>query len=165
MTEEKTKKRSIGRPSIYSKAVADAICLRLQNGESIRSICKDPGLPSRRTVLNWLNSNESFLRQYENAKIDGLESLAEEMIDIADNGTNDWMDKNDPENPGYSYNGEHVQRSRLRLDTRKWLLSKLLFKKYGDKLDVNHGGQQDNPLLILAKAVQGSALPVKSDDD
>src|SRR3990172_7086066 len=61
-------------------------------------------------------------------------------MDISDDGTNDWMASNDPENPGYRVNGEHIARSRLRVDTRKWIASKLKPKKYGEKLDIAHSG-------------------------
>ncbi|EDT6018112.1 DNA packaging protein, partial [Salmonella enterica subsp. enterica] len=63
-------------------------------------------------------------------------AIAEELFDIADDGTNDWMEKldKDGEAIGYQLNGEHVQRSKLRIDTRKWYLSKIMPKKYGDRI-------------------------------
>lgn len=57
-------------------------------------------------------------------------------MEIADNGLNDWMERNAKEDKGWVANGEHIQRSRLRVDTRKWFLSKVLPKLYGDKLDI-----------------------------
>ena len=63
------------------------------------------------------------------------DALAEETLEIADDGKNDWMLDNDPDNPGYKLNGEHVQRSRLRVDARKWFASKVAPKKYGEKVE------------------------------
>jgi hypothetical protein len=63
--------------------------------------------------------------------------MADELIDIADDGRNDWMARPGNATIGYELNGEHVQRSRLRSDTRKWLLSKCLPKVYGDKINAD----------------------------
>jgi hypothetical protein len=74
--------------------------------------------------------------------------MAEEMLEIADDAKNDWMERQDDEggNIGWRLNGDHVQRSRLRIDTRKWLASKLKPKKYGDKLEL--GGDDNSPLTV-----------------
>ncbi|ELF7891071.1 DNA packaging protein [Salmonella enterica] len=128
--------KKVGRPSDYTEELAEIICLRLAEGESLRSVCRDDGMPSKQAVLRWLARNESFRAQYVRAKEEGAEAIAEELFDIADDGTNDWMDKldKDGEAIGYQLNGEHVQRSKLRIDTRKWYLSKIMPKKYGDRI-------------------------------
>ena len=124
----------------YEQAVADAICARLAEGESVVSICRGDGMPSKAELYRWLASevNANFRDKYARAKEIGIERMADEIAEIADSGSNDWMAANDPDNPGYRLNGEHVQRSRLRVDTRKWLLSKLIPKKYGDKIETTH---------------------------
>lgn len=129
-------KNSVGRPSIFSQELADRICGEIIEGYSLRSVCKAEDMPCVSTVLLWLRTKPEFLLQYEKAKEEQADALAEEMLDIADDGANDWMEKygKDGENIGWQVNGEHVQRSRLRLDTRKWIASKLKPKKYGDKL-------------------------------
>ncbi|EGT5766519.1 DNA packaging protein [Cronobacter sakazakii] len=131
-----TEEKKIGRPSDYTEELAEIICLRLAEGESLRSVCRDEGMPSKQAVLRWLARNESFRAQYVRAKEEGAEAIAEELFDIADDGSNDWMEKldKDGEAVGYQLNGEHVQRSKLRIDTRKWYLSKILPKKYGDRI-------------------------------
>ncbi|ELY4566618.1 DNA packaging protein [Cronobacter sakazakii] len=131
-----TEDKKIGRPSDYTEELAEIICLRLAEGESLRSVCRDEGMPSKQAVLRWLARNESFRAQYVRAKEEGAEAIAEELFDIADDGSNDWMEKldKDGEAIGYQLNGEHVQRSKLRIDTRKWYLSKILPKKYGDRI-------------------------------
>lgn len=138
----------MGRHSEFTQEIANKICNRLADGESLRTICKDEDMPSRETVRLWLADEryKSFLGQYARAREEQADHYFEESIDIADNGSNDWMEQNDPENPGFRLNGEHVQRSRLRVDIRKWAASKLAPKKYGDKLDMNLGGQPENPV-------------------
>lgn len=131
-----TEEVKCGRPSDYTEKLAEIICLRLAEGESLRSVCRDDDMPSKQAVLRWLARNEAFRAQYVRAKAEGAEAIAEELFDIADDGTNDWMEKldKDGEAIGYQLNGEHVQRSKLRIDTRKWYLSKILPKKYGDRI-------------------------------
>lgn len=134
---------AVGRPSDYTEELAEAICLRLSEGESLRSVCRDDGMPSKQAVLRWLAKHESFRAQYVRAKEQGAEALAEEMFDIADDGANDWMERtnSDGDNIGWQLNGEHVRRSQLRIDTRKWYLSKIMPKKYGEKIQTEHSGR------------------------
>ncbi|CNL11001.1 Uncharacterised protein [Yersinia frederiksenii] len=131
-----TEEKKVGRPTDYTDELAEIICLRLAEGESLRSVCSDDGMPSKQAVLRWLARNEEFRAQYVRAKEEGAEAIAEELFDIADDGANDWMEKLDKDGEciGYQLNGEHVQRSKLRIDTRKWYLSKIMPKKYGDKI-------------------------------
>lgn len=131
-----------GRPSDYTQELADMICSRLADGESLRAICRDDDMPNKATVFRWLREKEGFSDQYARAKEESADALFEELLEIADDGTNDWMEKHgqDGELIGYQLNGEHVQRSRLRLDTRKWALSKLKPKKYGDRVETHHTG-------------------------
>ncbi|MDN0127414.1 DNA packaging protein [Yersinia massiliensis] len=139
-----------GRPSDYTDELAELICLRLAEGESLRSVCSDDGMPSKQAVLRWLARNEEFRAQYVRAKEEGAEAIAEELFDIADDGTNDWMEKLDKDGEciGYQLNGEHVQRSKLRIDTRKWYLSKIMPKKYGDKVTNEIVGKDGGSIQI-----------------
>jgi hypothetical protein len=114
------------------------ICEQLAQGRSLRAICRDEGMPPRAAVHQWIIDNKDFADQYARAKAAGIDELVDESIEIADDATNDWMEQNDPDNPGYKFNGEHAQRSRLRVDTRKWYASKLAPKLYGDRLDIGN---------------------------
>lgn len=123
-----------GRPSDFTPELADAICARLADGESLRSVCRDEEMPNKATVFRWLRTLPGFSDQYARAKEESADALSDEMLDIADDGRNDWMKRNAEDDAGWVANGENVQRSRIRIDTRKWLASKLKPKKYGDKL-------------------------------
>lgn len=133
----------MARPSDYTPELADAICARLADGESLRSVCRSEGMPCKTTVFMWLRTRPEFLNQYTRAKEESADALTDEMLEISDDAKNDWMEQNAKDNPGWLANGEHIQRSRLRIETRKWLASKLKPKKYGDKLAV--GGDPDAP--------------------
>lgn len=161
--EQKAPKKN-GRPSIYTQELADRICAELAGGKSMRTVCKQDDMPSMDCVFRWLREKPEFNEQYVKAKAESADALVEEMMDIADNGENDWMVRHGKDGEeSWVVNGEHVQRSRLRLDTRKWIASKLKPKKYGDKLDMNHGVQPDNPLAKLLEQVTGTKFQVKDE--
>jgi len=128
-------KAKVGRPSDYNDELAGEILLRVAQGESLRSIGLDPEMPESRSIWRWLVKYPEFSQQYALAKEDSADVHADEILDIADNGTNDWMATNDENNAGYRFNGEAVARSRLRVDARKWVASKLKPKKYGEKVE------------------------------
>lgn len=142
----------VGRPSIFTEELGTAICARISAGESLRSICKEEDMPNRSTVHLWLldKSRKEFSDQYEQACNIRAENMFDELVDIADDGTNDWMEKENKDGSTYQVvNMEHIQRSRLRTDVRKWYLSKVLPKKFGDKLDMTTNGK-DLPTPILS---------------
>lgn len=148
-----------GRPTSYSPELADKICEEIVLGFSLRTICKKESMPCVSTIFNWLRTNESFLEQYEKAKESQADSLAEEILDIADDGTNDWMERQNKDGSTYiALNVEHVQRSRLRVDARKWIASKLKPKKYGDSAMVKIGGDGGDAIKIDNKDVTQQIL-------
>lgn len=132
----------MGRPSDYGPEIAALICSRLADGNSLRTICKADDMPDARTVYRWLESHEEFRQQYARAREDQADALAEEILEIADDSAADYVETDD----GPRLNSEHVQRSRLRVDARKWLASKMAPKKYGDKLEL--AGDQNNPIRL-----------------
>lgn len=137
-----------GRPSDYTPELADRICEELANGLSLRTVCDMDGMPSKATIFNWLRKHKEFLDQYARAKEESADALTDEMLDIADDATNDWMERNG-EDAGWAANGDHIQRSRLRIDTRKWIASKLKPKKYGDRIE--HAGDGGGPIQYSVK--------------
>lgn len=129
------------RPSEYTEQVAARICGELIEGKSLRTICKDEEMPAASTVFLWLSRTPTFSEQYTRAREAQAEAMAEDTLEIADDGTNDFKKKTNGDGTTEDvFNSEHVQRSKLRVDTRKWLMSKLAPKKYGEKLDLNVGG-------------------------
>lgn len=127
----------------------------LYDGKSLRAVCKPDDMPHEATVRTWVRDDrEGFATHYVKAREIGYHCMADELLEIADDGTNDFTRTED----GERLNAEHVQRSRLRLDTRKWLLSKALPKIYGDKQAVEHSGPNGDP--IKTEAVGLSAKEV-----
>lgn len=135
-----------GRPTTYNKDIAAKICARMSEGESLRSVCRSDGFPVLSTVFLWIGKYPEFSEQYKLAMASRADAMFEDMIEIADDGRNDFMETEQ----GEKFNSEHVQRSRLRLDTRKWMLSKMLPKKYGDKqTDEVIGNENDITINVV----------------
>jgi hypothetical protein len=142
-------KRKRGRQLTYDQETAHAICVRLARGETLRAICRDEEFPPESTVRTWALENiEGFAARYTLARQLGLDAMADQLLELADDGSGDIT--YDAQG-NRLVNGEHINRSRLRIDTRKWYLSKLAPKRYGEKVDVNVGGQDGSPVATVVR--------------
>lgn len=128
----------------YDQAKADRICELLSQGKSLRKAAEAEGM-SHATVLLWVKENQAFSDQYARAREIGYQLLADELVDIADDGSNDSYVDDDGK---VRTDAEVVARSRLRLDTRKWLLSKMLPKVYGDRVHQMLSAPDGGPVQI-----------------
>lgn len=113
----------MGRLSTYTAEIAQEILELLAQGKSLRWICREERFPPESTVRQWVIDNAEFAAQYARARDIGLDAMADETFEIADVGTGD------------------TQRDRLRWDQRRWYLSKLAPKRYGDKIELEHQGE------------------------
>lgn len=126
----------------YTKEVGDAICERLASGWSLRKSAEEAGIhPS--TVLDWCERHPEFAQQYAGARARGYQLLADEILEISDESRDDIIETE----TGPVTNHEVIARSRLRVDSRKWMLSKMLPKVYGDKITAEHTGPNGAPLF------------------
>jgi hypothetical protein len=130
-----------GRPSGYSEEIADAICDRLSEGESLRSICRDVEMPSRASVLRWQDERPEFETKCARARLAQADWLQDDMADIEGDVLRGALDP---------------QAARVVLSSKQWRASKLAPKKYGDRQQVDHTGT-----LTLASLVEAS---MKEDD-
>lgn len=128
-----------GYPEAEKKAIKARVTQEMMEGRGLREICRADDMPERHTIMRWLNLDRQFMDDYTAAMLIRADQYFDEAIEIADDGTNDWVATNDPENAGYRINGEAIGRSRLRVDTRKWAAGKLNPTKYGERqtIDVN----------------------------
>jgi len=125
-----------------TQEVADRICEHLEEGGGLRAFCAKEGNPTKTTVLKWLKRSPAFAAQYAEARARGMDVLAEEIIAIADDQSGDTI----VGERGLTVDAENIARARLRVDARKWLMSKLAPKKYGDKVEVEHSGEQKHTI-------------------
>ena len=145
-----------GRPSTYTVAIADAICERLADGESLRSICADEDMPCRSAVFRWLSERPEFADQYARAREEQAETLADEIVAISDE--TEVTVKHDGEEVRLALDATAVARGRLRIDARKWVASKLKPKKYGER--IQHANDPDSPMPAPQFVIQPVA-PVR----
>jgi hypothetical protein len=136
---KKTVKRKPGRPTVMTEATQLEICARMGAGENLTQVCRDPAMPGRTTVTNYLlgggPEHLRFRELYAAAREALLDVYAGQIISISDDGTTDYVMKTGRNGHEYqAVDQEHIQRSRLRVDSRKWLLSKLRPDQYGDKV-------------------------------
>lgn len=129
-------RRKTGRPTDYTKDMADKICEKIANGRSLRSICAEDGMPPMKTIYRWLEANEEFRHQYARARDKQADYFAEEIIEIADSAEAE---------------SAAVSKAKLQIDARKWAASKIAPKKYGDKteLDVKSSDGSMRPSVRL----------------
>ena len=134
------KKKRVGRPSLYSKELAELICERILernkdgNPRSLRDVCKDNDMPSEKTVYKWLTAEVEFAKMYTGAREMRANMVADDTLEIADT-------EPDP------------QKARVRIDARKWWAAKTSPKKYGDKIQQEISG--GDRLSEILKAIDG----------
>lgn len=143
-------KKKMGRPTIYSQDLADELCIKLSLGQSLRSICREEGMPSQAVVYLWLQKHPDFVEQYTRAREEQAETHADEIVDIADEtpDTNPVIDRRTGELISMDLSSAYIAWQKSRIDARKWNASKQRPKKYGDKVQV--GGDSENPLSVTA---------------
>lgn len=129
-----------------SEDIRAAIIELLAAGKFLREIARMPGMPSTQAIRNWRKADPDFDKEIEAARLEGCDVIAESCMQIADDGTNDYYDDDGVR----KVDTDHIQRSKLRVDTRLRLLEKMHPRKYGAKVDVNHGGQEGNPVRLIA---------------
>ena len=143
---------STGRPKSYSEEIANYICEQLMYGRSLTSICREPKMPSMPTIYSWLrrtskNFNEDFFNSYLMSRKFQADTLADQVIDIADDGSNDTYVKINTETGEAEtiVNYDNIQRSRLRIKARQWAAAHLLPRKYAARMQL--AGKDDQALV------------------
>jgi hypothetical protein len=154
----------MGRSSKYTDKIADEICERLANGDSLNEICNPPApatFPvSEAAVRAWALDDKppGFAARYARARDMGMDALAERALQIAADGSRDYtIDKYGKP----MLIAEHVQRSRLICDQIKWHVAKMAPKRYGERLDLTTGGDKlpaNNTVIALADALTQDQL-------
>ena len=157
-----------GRPTDYSPELADRICARLAEGESVRSIGRDETMPATSTIFLWLRAHKDFSEQYAIAKEESADALVEDIIDIADNQVSqpllvDGVPVMVDDKPVMIIDNVSVNHAKLRVDARKWTASKLKPKKYGEKVQSEVSGPGGGPVRVLNQWTIAPVSPVSID--
>lgn len=132
----------------YSEAERELIILHvlaeLSGGRAVSRILReDEGMPAQSQFWRWHAESEELQVKVARARENGVEAVMDETLEIADDGTNDWVERSRDDGSTYeALNGEHVQRSKLRIDTRHKYAQMIAPRKYGPKIDVTSGGEK-----------------------
>lgn len=145
-----------GRPSDFTEALLEEICDRLAKGEPLAAICRDDHMPSDRTVRNWMERAE-VSSAIARAREVGFDYLAAECLEIADDGSCDYKLNSRDGGPDIIVDSEHIQRSKLKIETRLKLLAKWDPKRYGDKLELNNNHGVQDSLADLMQRIDGKS--------
>jgi len=138
-----------GRPPIYNLELGKKVCRLIATSTmGLHKLCRlNPDLPSHTVIYEWRLDHPEFADQYAHAKQIQADLLAEEILEISDDSSFDIIDTPD----GPKFNSEYCARSRLRVDSRKWLACKLMPKVYGDKVQNEVSGtiRHEDALKLL----------------
>lgn len=142
----KEAKKPKGRPTLYSNELINKICELIMSGKSMVEITKMEDMPGQTQVYKWLNEHKDFAEKYTRAREIQADVYFDQIIEIADCTTEDDIFN---EQGNRVANSEWINRSRLRVDARKWAASKLAPKKYGDKIEVDNKGEVGLTVSII----------------
>lgn len=132
----------------YDRSIADEILRRVAEGEPLRAILRsDERFPGKSVFYTWLEADPDLKARFRQAREEGADAIAEECLEIADDGTNDYVMGKD----GLVLDAEHIQRSKLRVWTRLQLLAKWFPQKYGDKVSMEHSGPGGGPVQTVTR--------------
>lgn len=145
----------MSRPQLYTEDIGAELCAAIAAGKSLRTVCATDPMPSMPTVFKWLRTNPEFFERYAIAREQRAEAIFEESLEIADDSSGDWVDVDGVQ----KFSQEHVNRARLRVDTRKWFLSKMMPKVYGEKTAVEHSGTVTLESLVTEAAAIKERAP------
>jgi len=149
----KEEPKKIGRPTDFTLILAEKILARVGHGETLTAICSEDGMPGRTTVYRWSEEREEFRAAYVRARDWQMESWADEIQATAADESRDIQ--HDADGRPRSDNTA-VNRDRLKIDTKKWLMARLNPKRYGDKVQQEITGKDGGALVATLEIVFGN---------
>ena len=139
----------------FNQEIADRICtLLVESDDSLRTICKAEGIRIG-MILEWANSVPEFALQYARARAIKLDAMAEDLMEIADTPQMGEIRTVKADGSEEVKKADMIEHRRLRVDSRKWYLSKLAPKKFGDKLGLTDG--DGGPLTVVVRKLSEGA--------
>jgi hypothetical protein len=140
-------KKKVGRPDSYDYDKARSICVRIANGELLKNIIKDRGMPNHQTVYDWMVRHPEFAELYTRAREEQADTFADEIVALADETPElvPVLDK-DGNEVGLRMDSAYIQWQRNRVDARKWVAAKLKPRKYSERTML--AGDAENPVKV-----------------
>lgn len=145
----------MSRPLSYTPEIAGRICEELAKRGSLRAVCRLDGMPDRATVMRWVVDDvDGFAAKYARAKDIGIDEFVDETLEIADDGTNDYMETAH----GPQLDSEHIARSKVRIETRRWLAERMAPKRYGVKQGLELTGSDGGPVQLVDETAKAARV-------
>lgn len=144
MATKRTEKTA--KPDRDKAAICQAVLQGMRDGLSAFKACQAAGVPQS-TFNRWVDADAKLAEDYAHAREDLIERMANEVLELADSEV--------PETGDGKRDWQAIQQRKLQVDSRKWLLSKLAPKKYGDRLEL--AGDKENPLQV--QTIDATKLP------
>ncbi|WP_330220979.1 terminase small subunit-like protein [Mycobacteroides abscessus] len=158
-------KRKPGRPSKYTEALAGKVCAQLAMGKSLRTVCSSPTMPSVVTVFAWMRKHPEFLKQYEQAKQESADAMADEILYIADTQQRGETRTVKADGSVEVKEEDMLGHRKLQIESRKWLIAKMKPKKYGNQIDITSDHKAlPTPILGGLTTEDGDAIPGDNSD-
>lgn len=160
-------RREVGRPSLYTDKLAAAVCQLVKQGYTLRQIGALPNMPTKTTLINWLDKPE-FLDQYARAHEIQALVMEDDIRDIAEDSRNDWLEReNKSGGVDLVPNEELISRKRLRIDTLRWLMTCKAPKRFGKQVAVT--GKDGGPVRVaqvgdILDEISGAGTGLPGDD-
>ena len=155
--------KKMGRPSIFTGKLADQICARIAEGNSLRKVCAADDMPNIVTVIAWCREKPEFSKQYDRACVDRGNHLAEEALEIADE-TPETEPVRDKEGNiiDMKLHSAYVTWQKNRVDARRWFASKMSPKRFGDKVQTEVSGIDGSAIKVETVALDIASLSPES---
>ena len=135
-----------GRPTEYTEEIGETICDRIVDGESLRTICADAGMPDEATVLGWVSSHREFRDQYKIAREFPVQALLDETIEIIDDPSGYLVERVQANGKvAVVWDRKQLPRCRLRMDVRMWVVDQLPPLKLEERLERIEAQQDRDP--------------------
>lgn len=145
----------MARPCEYDEAIFNELMERLAGGETLKAICSEDKYPDASTIRRWVVADlHGVSARYTRAREEQVHAMIDETIAISDDTSRDTIQKYGKDGEAYDApDNEWINRSRLRVDTRKWLASKIVPKIYGDRLDLKNTIEAGDSLTLLLEKI------------
>jgi hypothetical protein len=151
----------------YTAEIADRILDELMSGRPLGDICNAPDMPSAGSVRRWIRDDrEDFAARYQQARETGWQAIGEQLLNIVDDRRNDWIVRYREDGTTQKIlDPQRVNRAQLRFKARRWLLSRMLPKTFGDRLERDAGRERNSDMAEILKLVDGRTRGLPSEDE
>lgn len=151
------------RPTVLTNRLRASMLANISSGMSVRKMCENRKFPTREMFYKWLREDDSFVNEYEIAVQSRADAIAEEILEIADDDSNDYKINELSEDDKLKIDQIKLARDKVKIDARKWIAAKMAPKKYGNNIKVDSDNKHDHSGSISVEITDYSNADVEED--